>query len=127
MQTDRKHRVTFRVAPDLAKALQALTNQTAFVEAALRDALSRTCPLCDGKGRVKSAVLRVPHFRRARLPRLEPEAARRLREIVRLGKRVHATDLDLRHDKAGWRFRLARRHELLLAGRIARDALTLHT
>ncbi len=126
MRSDRKHRVTFRVAPDLAKALQRLPNQTAFVEAALHDALARTCPLCDGRGRVKAAVLRVPHFRRARLPRLTPEAGRRLREIVRLGKRVHATDLDLRHDKTGWRFRLARSHELLLAGRIDQE-LTLFT
>jgi hypothetical protein len=129
MSSDRSHRVTFRVPRDLARALQALPNQTAFVEAAIRDALARTCPLCDGNGRVKSSALRVPNFGRARLPRLDAQAARRLREIVRLGKRVYATDLDLRHDTAGWRFRLARRDEVLLSGRIDKksEGLTLAT
>lgn len=116
---DRKHRVTFRVAPDLAAALQQLPNQTAFVEAALRDALRQSCPLCDGSGRAPVADFAVPDFRDQQLPRLAPAAGRRLREIVRLGRRVWATGLELtREADAAWRFRLRRGDELLLTGRI---------
>jgi hypothetical protein len=113
-----KTRVTFRVDADLAESLRQLPNQTAFVERALREALARECPLCDGRGRVGDVALRVPDFRSRRLPRLGGDAARRLREIVRLGRRVWATELDLARGDAGWRFRLLRKDEVLLAGDI---------
>jgi hypothetical protein len=120
MYSDRKHRVTFRVAPELATSLRKLTNQTAFVEDAIREALAKRCPLCQGKGRVHASTLRVPNFRRSRLPRLSGSAGRRLQEIVRLGRRVAATELALRHHRRrGWTFQLARKSEVLLAGTIA--------
>jgi hypothetical protein len=115
-----KTRVTFRVSSDLAESLRELPNQTAFVEQAIRDALARACPLCEGAGTMTQPPLRVPDFRARKLPRLGGAAARRLREIVRLGKRSWATDLDLDRDRdaGAWRFRLRRRDEVLLAGAI---------
>jgi len=113
-----KTRVTFRVAADLAESLRELPNQTAFVEQAIRDALARACPLCEGAGTMTQPALRVPDFRARKLPRLGRDAARRLREIVRLGKKSWATDLDLDRDAGAWRFRLRRRDEVLLAGAI---------
>ena len=113
----RKHRVTFRVANDLAAALRKLPNQTAFVETALRDALGRTCPACRGKGRV-STQLRISDFRRERLPRIGHARALRLREVVRLGRRMCATELTLAKAGGGLAFRLLRREELLLCGRV---------
>lgn len=112
-----KTRVTFRVPADLATSLRHLPNQTSFVEAALRDALLRTCPVCEGKGRVPDTALRVPRFRG--LPRLRRDAARQLQSIVRLGKRVHATDLDLTRERDAWKFQLRRRDEVLYAGELA--------
>src|SRR6185295_12543528 len=93
--SERSHRVTFRVPPDLVSELRRLPNQTAFVEDAIREALARQCPLCRGKGRVLPVALRVPNFPRAKLPRLSGSAGRRLQEIVRLGRRVSATELAL--------------------------------
>jgi hypothetical protein len=125
MRTLRKQRVTFRVAPDLARKLQGLPNQTLFVEAALRDALARTCPLCDGKGQIDRGRLAVTNFAHAKIPTLDAESARRLRQIVRLGRRIHATALDVRHGAAGWQFSLKQRERLLLSGRVNPTALTL--
>jgi hypothetical protein len=72
----------------------------------------------------------VPNFGDAKLPRLSASAGRRLQQIVRLGRRVSATDLALSHHRRrGWTFRLARRDELLLAGAIddAQPGITLGT
>jgi hypothetical protein len=114
----RKHRVTFRVANDLAAALRKLPNQTAFVETALRDALGRTCPACRGKGRV-SGQLRVSDFRERRLPRIGRHYALQLRQIVRMGRRMCATDLSLSEGRRGaLAFRLSRRDEVLCDGRL---------
>ena len=90
-----KTRVTFRVAEDLADALRELPNQTQFVESALRAALGRTCPTCEGKGRVASRELSVTSFRDARLPALDRSRALELRRLVRLARQVAATDLTL--------------------------------
>ena len=117
MKSERKHRVTFRVARDLASALRQLPNQTAFVEAALRDALGRTCPACDGRGRV-SGRLAISDFREARLPRLKPATALKLREVVRMARRLCATDLALAPGENAIAFRVSRKDELLCAGRI---------
>jgi hypothetical protein len=106
--SERSHRVTFRVPPELVSELRRLPNQTAFVEDAIREALARQCPLCRGKGRLLPPALRVPNF------------AGRLQQIVRLGRRISATELRLAHHRRrGWSFALARRDELLLEGTIA--------
>src|SRR5262245_5354661 len=90
-----KTRVTFRVASDLADALRDLPNQTAFVEQALRSALGRTCPACDGRGRVQWESVKVSDFKRAALPRLDREAAMQLKGLVRLARELAASRLDL--------------------------------
>ena len=58
-----KTRVTFRVPAELADALRQLPNQTAFVEAALQDALGRLCPLCHGTGVAPEVHLAVSNFK----------------------------------------------------------------
>src|SRR6266700_1672241 len=90
-----KTRVTFRVAADLAEALRDLPNQTGFVEQALRSALGRTCPACDGKGRVQWKSVSVSDFKRAALPRLDREGAMQLKGLVRLARELAASRLDL--------------------------------
>ena len=118
-RVERTHRVTFRLEPALALRLRGLANQTEFVEAAIRDALARTCPLCGGRGRLSGARLVVSDFRAARLPRIDRAAALKLRQIVRFGRRMAATRLSL--ESARRRelvFRLARGEETLLSGRI---------
>ena len=118
-RTDRKHRVTFRVASELARALRALPNQTAFVEATLCSALGRTCPLCDGKGRISPPRLGVSDFKQMRLPRLDRRRALKLREVVRMGRRLSATELKLdAADKGDLSFGLFRKQDLLFRGRI---------
>jgi hypothetical protein len=123
-----KRMVTFRVASDLAAALRKLPNQTAFVESALREALGRTCPMCAGSGRVAaSSALRLPDFRAHRLPRLDRAKALELRELVRLGRRVSATDLALeRAEDDGLAFRLSRKRAVLLEGEIDARGTRLH-
>jgi hypothetical protein len=116
-----KTRVTFRIDPQLAAALRTLPNQTLFVETALLEALGETCPLCDGKGRVPARRLKISDFRRHALPRLTAASAPRLREIVKLGHRLMATELKLRAAEKksdGLSFELVRHAELLLSGRI---------
>jgi hypothetical protein len=119
--TDRKHRVTFRVAKELAVAMRKLPNQTAFVEDAIREALGRSCPLCKGRGRVAPHELAVSDFKRAGLPRLRRDAALRLREVVRLGRRLSATELRLATGGEGLAFELARKGDLLVTGAIGRE------
>jgi len=114
-----KVRVTFRIDPQLAAALRSLPNQTLFVESALLEALGETCPLCDGRGRVPASLLRISDFKEHRLPRLKAAAALRLREIVKLGHQLMATDLRLAAaDKRALSFELARQNKTLLSGRI---------
>jgi hypothetical protein len=119
-RVDRKHRVTFRVAPEIAEALRQLPSQAAFVEAALREALGKTCPLCLGRGRLPTPALAISDFRAAELPRIDRASALQLRELVRLGKRLCATDLvlDAGGGEGALAFRLVRKDELLLAGRV---------
>jgi hypothetical protein len=121
MDSQSKVRVTFRVAPELADALRELPNQTLFVETALAAALGETCPVCDGRGRVPTRRLRISDFKERGLPPLKRHAALKLRQVVRLGNRLLATDLRLAAaQKAGdVSFQLARHDETLLSGRIA--------
>lgn len=114
-----KTRVTFRVPPDLARALRELPNQTQFVEAALRDALGTTCPTCCGTGRLAAAPLLVSDFRQNNLPRLSRSAALQLKQLVSLAHTLSATDLALERAEArsdDLRFSLARGEQVLLAG-----------
>jgi hypothetical protein len=117
-RSERRHRVTFRVAGELAARLRKLPNQTVFVEEAIREALGQTCPACRGRGRVPTA-LRVSDFREAELPRIGRSLALQLQQVVRMGRRMCATDLRLADTgEAGLAFQLARREELLFSGRI---------
>jgi hypothetical protein len=115
-----KTRVTFRVAPDLAEVLRQLPNQTSFVETALREALRAQCPACGGTGRVTRIAPRVSNFRKAALPRLEREAALQLKGVVRLARRVAATNVDLESaaEAGAMKFVVARGDEVLLRGEL---------
>ncbi len=112
--------MTFRIPPDLAAALHHLPNPTAFVETALRDALGRTCPVCHGTGEAPGAHLSVSNLKRVRSGRLDRESAAQLKTLVRLGRQLLATQLDLEPsgEEPGLGFRLARDNQVLLAGRI---------
>jgi len=113
-------RVTFRVDPRLATALRRVPNQTRFVEKALKEALGRSCPLCGGSGRLAGDSLRVSDFRAEALPKLERAAAAPLKGLVRFGKRMQATDLELeaRPGDEDLEFRIARDDQILLSGRL---------
>jgi hypothetical protein len=115
-----KTRVTFRVDSRLATALREVPNQTRFVEKALKDALGKTCPVCRGSGRLAVDSLHVSDFRSAALPKLERAAATLLKELVRFGKRMQATDLRLEAKRGdeNLEFRIARDEEILLRGRL---------
>jgi hypothetical protein len=102
----------------LASACRA---QIDLTENRCTEALGRTCPMCRGKGRI-SAQLRISDFREERLPRLGAARALRLREVVRLGRRLCATDLTLAKAGGVLAFRLLRREELLLSGRVGDEA-----
>ena len=113
-----KTRVTFRVAEDLAESLRSLPNQTAFVEAALREALRDKCPACAGSGRANGAHLRVSNLRRAALGFLERRAALQLRNVVILARHAAATDVRLTRARGASEieFSVTRGEELLLRG-----------
>jgi hypothetical protein len=115
-----KTRVTFRVDSRLATALREVPNQTRFVEKALKDALGKTCPVCRGSGRLAVDSLHVSDFRSAALPKLERAAATLLKELVRFGKRMQATDLRLeaKRGEEDLEFHIARDDEILLRGRL---------
>ena len=115
---DGKTRVTYRVGGDVADALRQLPNQTAFVERALREALGHVCPLCHGTGEATGVHLSVSNLKRQPIQRLDREAAAQLKALVRLGRQLLATELELNstgHD-SGLLFRLAREDQLLLRG-----------
>ena len=120
MRKTPRRKVTFRIPPDLAAALHHLPNQTAFVESALRDALGRTCPVCHGPGEAPEAHLSISNLKRVPSGRLDRESAAQLKALVRLGRQLLATQLDLEtsSEEPGLGFRLARDNQVLLAGRI---------
>lgn len=114
-----KTRVTFRLPHDLAEELRELPNQTRFVETALREALGVACPLCRGSGRWQSRRLAISNFRRGRLPSLERAGALELRRLVRIGRQLSATGLELeRSDPGGVAFVMKRGREVLLTGQL---------
>ena len=120
--TRAKQRVTFRVDPELAAALRHLPNQTVFVERALREALGRLCPVCAGSGEVPDVHLAVSNLKKLAGRRLDRVTAAQLKALVRLGRQLLATNLELdtSPEDGELEFRLARSNELLLAGRIPR-------
>lgn len=126
-----KTRVTFRVGGDLAAALRQLPNQTAFVERTLRDALGQICPLCHGTGESPARTLVVSDLKAKPIDRIDRSTAAQLRSLVRLGRQLLATELELLPAQAvarageiegehapsnGLSFRLAREDQLLLSG-----------
>ena len=117
-----KQRMTFRLSADLAAALRHLPNQTAFLEATLREALGRACPLCSGTGEASGARLSVSNLKRLPAGRLDRAAAARLKALVRLGRELLATQLEIEasEDESKLGFRLAREDDVLLVGEIDR-------
>jgi hypothetical protein len=117
-----KQRVTFRIDPEIGALLRQLPNQTAFVEQVLREALARICPLCAGTGEVRDVHLAVSNLKKHAVGRLDRVRAAQLKALVRLGRQLLATNLDLESsgDDGELEFRLAREDELLLTGRIPR-------
>jgi hypothetical protein len=117
-----KQRVTFRIDPELGAALRQLPNQTQFVEQVLREALARICPLCAGRGEVRDVHLAVSNLKTLAVGRLDRVSAAQLKALVRLGRQLLATNLELEpsRDDGELEFRLARANELLLTGRIPR-------
>jgi len=123
-----KTRVTFRLPSDLADELRELPNQTQFVEAALREALGVACPLCRGSGRLQPRRLQISNFRRSALPRLARESAVELRRLVRVGRQLSATALELQSAPLGGvHFVLTRCGEVLLTGKLAQAVHPTHT
>ena len=118
-----KQRATFRIDPELVALLRRLPNQTAFVERVLREALGRLCPLCEGTGEVPDVHLSVSNFKDLPVRRLDRRAAAQLKALVRLGRELMATELQLEALPSGGRlgFRLARQDEQLLVGTIPGD------
>ncbi len=116
-----KTRVTFRVAEDLADALKELPNQTHFVEQALRVALGRTCPLCDGTGRIARAGVRVSNLRRAGLAPLTRSAALQLKQVVAIASELAASSVDLSagDEPDALRFVVRRGSQTLLSGKLS--------
>jgi hypothetical protein len=96
-----KKRVTFRVAEDLATTLRSLPNQTAFVEAALREALRESCPACGGTGRATGTGLRVSNLRSQSLGPLSRDSALQLKTLVALARHAAATDVRLERSPRG--------------------------
>jgi len=123
-----KTRVTFRIGSDLAESLRGLPNQTAFVEEALRSALGRTCPACDGRGRVQWKSVAVSDFKREALPRLDREGAIQLKGLVRLARELAASKLDLGKSPgaAGFEFSLSRGDSVLMRGTLQGRGTTFH-
>ena len=118
-----RQRVTFRLESELVEALRQLPNQTAFVQRVLREALGRVCPLCDGTGEVPGVHLEVSDLKNVLHPRLDRTAAAQLKALVRLGRQLMATELNLEaEDGEQLGCRLARDDQLLLTGRIPRGA-----
>ena len=117
-----KQRVTFRLDPELSGALRHLPNQIAVVERVLREALGRLCPLCEGRGEVADVHLAVSNFKKLAFGRLDRDAAAQLKALVRLGRQLLATNLELEPSptEGELEFRLARADELLLSGRLPR-------
>ncbi len=115
--------MTFRLERELVAALRQLPNQTAFVQRVVREALGRVCPLCDGTGEVPGVHLEVSDLKNVLHPRLDRTAAAQLKALVRLGRQLMATELNLEaEDGEQLGFRLARDDQLLLTGRIPRGA-----
>jgi len=116
-----KTRVTFRVADDLAATLRHLPNQTAFVEAALREALRERCPACNGTGRASTSGVRVSNLREQSLGSLQRGAALQLKTVVALARHAAATNVLLDRSPTGSdiRYVVKRGEQILTRGTLA--------
>ena len=105
-----------------------LPNQTAFVETALRSALGRTCPSCEGSGRIPWGSVAVSDFRQAELPRLDRSHAVQLQSLARLARKLAASQLDLTggRDAADLEFVLRRGDSVLMRGVVHKDGASVH-
>jgi hypothetical protein len=103
-----------------------LPNQTAFVESALRTALGKTCPTCEGSGRARWTSVAVSDFKQKALPRLDRDGAVQLKSLVRLARELAASKLDLkpRPQSAGFDFSLERGRNVLLRGTLTGTTTT---
>jgi len=121
-----KTMVTFRVPTELARALRELPNQTAFVEGALRSALGKTCPTCEGSGRTRWTSVAVSDFKEHALPRLDRDDAVQLKSLVRLSRELAASKLELaaRSGAPGFDFSVRRGRNVLLRGTLAGNTTT---
>jgi hypothetical protein len=117
-----KTRVTFRVDAHLANALRELENQTKFVEDALRNALGRTCPVCEGHGRVPMHTVRVSNVREQGIKQLSRDEAQQLQRVYRLGQQVAATRIDLRRHGRRVGYSLRRDRQEILHGVLSQEA-----
>ena len=117
-----KTRVTFRVDSDLANALRELPNQTRFVEDALRNALGRTCPVCQGDGRLPLRDIRVSNVREQGITRLSRDEAQELQRLYRLGQEVAATRIELKKRGRRVGFSMHRDQHEILHGVLAAEA-----
>jgi len=124
-----KQKMTFRIDPELARTLREVPNQTAFVEEALREALGHICPTCHGTGRTATPHLLVSDLKGLRgRGRIDRQVASQLRSLVRVGRALLATQLEIAPDDgdgAELGFRLAREDEILLTGRLRRGEAEL--
>ncbi len=113
--------MTFRLPEDLSESLRRLPNQSRFVEGALREALERVCPLCQGTGEAPPVHLSISDLKRQ--IRLDRAAAAQLKSLIQLGRELLATQLllDAAPDGAGLGFKLERQDQVLLSGRIPND------
>ena len=50
MKRQKSEIITFKVDPELADALNSVSNKSAFIRAAVTSALGAICPLCNGSG-----------------------------------------------------------------------------
>jgi hypothetical protein len=121
-----KTRVTFRISEDLAESLRELPNQTTFVEETLRSALGKTCPACEGLGRVRWKSVTVSDFKRAALPRLDRARALQLKSLVRLARELAASRLDLAKPPGapGFEFAVKRGRSVLVRGTLQSKGTT---
>ena len=78
--------------------------------------------MCGGTGQVPEAHLHVSDLKSLPSPRLDREAAAQIKSLVRIGRQLMATQLELDPAPGGGRlgFRLARENQELLSGTIPR-------
>jgi hypothetical protein len=82
------------------------------------EALGVECPACKGTGRASAAMVVLPDFREAGLPQLTRAKARQLKDLVKLGWELNATEVELAESARpdGLAYKLTREGVVLLHG-----------